>query len=344
MLSSQTTVGNNALTSGFVRTLDANNFSLQNTYVDTPTATNRSRTSSVIATHANGTYTVAGQSQESSISTLGYITNFTGNVKNWSKTVSPISFVSDLQTTSINTFILNGTTSGNSHIIELSGNGNSILKQYNLSGFSSSLNYFTVDSSDNIYYSIGNTTIQNIGKIDSGGNLVWQKQMSGNLQTNAAIQINSLTVANGNIFVSGSANPPNGNISLGSPLAIMSFNANTGNLNWQRKFYQSNINFSTLGTTVKFDNDDVYVASTQVTGKTYGYMIKVPSNGTIPGNGVYAGNLVYQTSNVAISNGNITVSLGNTIVLANAVSTAVTTSNITANTANVYTFNSTRLT
>jgi hypothetical protein len=119
----------------------------------------------------------------------------------------------------------------------------------------------------------------------------------------------------------------------------MSFDSNTGNINWQRRFRNGNgIVLDTIG--LKYDNDDLYVSGTQNNG---GFMIKVPSDGAIPGNGTYSGNLTYTVSNVAISNANIAITTSN-ITLSNAVSTAVTTSNITANTANLYTFNSTRLT
>lgn len=328
--------------SGVVRTLDPITFALQNTYVDLPTATNRRRTPRFIETHANGTYTVAGVNEETSISgDVGYITNFTGNTKNWAKTLSLLG-TTGFEVTSNNSFVLSGFTGPDNHILELSGNGNNILRQYSLSGFSASAPYITTDTSNNIYYSIGNATITNLGKIDSTGNIVWQKQMSANIQTTSAMQISSLTWADGNLFVSGQANAPSGNLSQGLPLAIMSFNANSGNTNWQRRFYEANINFLTGDTTIKYDNDVLYVSSTQLTGTDYGYMIKIPSSGIILGNGSYSNNLIYQTSNVSITNGNITLSTGN-IVLSNAVSTAVVTSNISANTANLYTFNSTRI-
>jgi hypothetical protein len=324
-----------------VRTLDPATFALQNTYVDLATATNRDRTPKFIETHANGTYTVSGLSQEVSPSNdVVYVTNFTSNTKNWAKILDMTGIIG-FNVTSNNSFVLSGFSNLNNHILELSGNGNNILRQYSL-GLSTSASYITTDTSNNIYYGIGDAAITNFGKIDSSGNIVWQKQMSANVQTTSAMQISALTWGDGNLFVSGIANAPGGNTAQGLPLAIMSVDANSGNINWQRRFYEANINFATGDTSLKYDNYALYVGSTQSTGTGYGYMIKIPSSGAIPGNGSYSNNLLYQTSNVSITNGNITISNGN-IVLSNAVSTAVVTSNTSANTANLYTFNSTRL-
>ncbi len=140
--------------SGVVRTLDPITFALQNTYVDLPTATNRRRTPAFIETHANGTYTVVGVSQETSISgDVGYITNFTGDTKNWAKTLSLLQ-TTGFEVTSNNSFVLSGVTGPDNHILELSGNGNNILRQYSLSGFPPGAPYFTTDTSNNIYYGI----------------------------------------------------------------------------------------------------------------------------------------------------------------------------------------------
>jgi len=325
-------------TSGVTRSLNTSG-TLQNTYVDLPTATNRNRIPRAIETHANGSYTVAGENQEANTTSIAYITNFTGNTKNWAKILPNLSSILNLEVTS-NSFILGSyTISGNLAIVELAGNGNSILNQYELNR---DPGYITIDSGSNIYFTTGNATITSLGKIDTTGNIVWQKQMSANVQTTSAMQITSVDYAEGNVYISGQANAPGGNLSNGLPLAIMSFNSNTGNINWQRRFYETGINFLTGETAVKYNDGNLYISSTQITGNNYGYMIKVPANGSIPGNGSYAGNLVYDTSNVTISNANVIISTAN-LTLSNASNTAIVTSNITANTANVWTFNSTRL-
>jgi hypothetical protein len=328
-------------TSGIVRTLDPITFAVQNTYVDLPTTTSRTRNPLYIETHANGTYTVAGLSQEVSSSSLVYVTNFTGNTKNWAKTLS-LDGLLGFNVTQNNSFVVSGFefSGPTNSIVELAGNGNTILRQYDINMPSPS---FITTESSNIYFGGLNGANTNLAKIDGTGNIVWQKQMSSNVQTNSAIQIQSLTYGAGNIFVAGQANAPGGNIAQGLPLAIMSFNANSGNLNWQRRFYEANINFLINNdVAIKYEDGTLYVTATQTAGTDYGFMIKIPADGTILGNGTYANNLVYQTSNVAISNANISISTGN-IVLSNAVSTAVVSSNFAANTSNLYTFNSTRL-
>lgn len=334
MTGGQSNVGTGTRVS-VTRLLNANGL-LQDTFVDNATLSTRSRQPVAVETHANGTYTIAGISQESNSTGVCYVTNFTGNVKNYAKVIgNNAGSLVNYRTAPTGEPVV----SSNDTIAVLSSNGNSIIRQYNTGD---GVIDFDIDSSNNIYFNHTTATTTTIVKLDSTGNIAWQKQLSANVLSNSAIQIYSIDVAVGNVFVAGQANAPGGNISNGLPLAIMSFDSNTGNINWQHRFYESGINFLVGDPTIKYNDGNLYVSGTQSTGTDYGFMIKVPASGSIPGTGTYSGNLVYDNSAVTISNANITLTTGN-LTIANAVSTAVVTSNITANTSNVWTFNSTRL-
>jgi hypothetical protein len=131
----------------------------------------------------------------------------------------------------------------------------------------------------------------------------------------------------------------------------MSFDSNTGNVNWQRQFRQDTTFFnSTLLVSTTVNSNDLYVTSfnNSSTIGTNGFAIKVPADGSIPGSGTYSGNLrlvgnlIYSSMNASISNANLTISNAN-LLLSNAIVTSVIDPNITANTTPLYTFNSVRL-
>jgi|688.fasta_scaffold114566_2 hypothetical protein len=298
-------------------------------YADLSTGNSRSRTSTSVETHANGTYTISGQSEETAANFAPYITNFSGNVKNWAKVFNAPSLTCNLRKSKYDTNIV----SVGANIAELDSSGNSLSWQYNTGA---SIIDFDTDTSNNIYFTQGNTLV----KIDNTGNIIWQQQISSNLSSTSGAQIDSLQVVDGNVFVAGQANGIGGNTAR-LPMALMSFDSNTGNINWQRQFRENSIFFTTSSTSLVCDSNDLYVSATQTLLTDYGFMIKVPASGAIPGNGNYSNSLIYTSMNVAISNANISITTGN-LVLSNAVSTAVITTVPGPNTTLLYTFNSTR--
>lgn len=300
-------------------------------YADLPTSNTRSRTSTSVEIHANGTYTICGTNQETSVTSFPYITNFSANVKNWAKVFNAPAQSMKLRKSKYDTSIV----SVGANIAELDSSGNSLSWQYNTGA---SIIDFDTDTSNNIYFTQGNTLV----KIDNTGNIIWQQQISSNLSSTSGAQINSLQVVDGNVFVAGVANGIGGNTAR-LPMALMSFDSNTGNINWQRQF-RENATFFTTGfdsTKLVHDSNDLYVSATQTLLTDYGFMIKVPASGAIPGNGNYSNSLIYTSMNVAISNANVSITTGN-LVLSNAVSTAVITTVPGPNTTSLYTFNSTR--
>jgi hypothetical protein len=124
-----------------------------------------------------------------------------------------------------------------------------------------------LDSSNNSYFLANEVTSTNgyLLKYNSSGALQWQRRLAGTRLT--SIDIDS----SNNIYIAGNNSSNN--------LFIAKYNS-SGVIQWQTKL--AGATFTGLG--IKYYDSNVYVAG--ATGSK-GYMIKLPSDGSIPGDGSY---------------------------------------------------------
>lgn len=302
-------------------------------FVDTRgTGLNPTKNPSEIIVHANGSYTVAGVLREDvanlGTETRGFITNYTGNIKNYAKTFGVKTVIQTAVREKSNGNIL---VQGQSALLELSSDASTIINQIEFEN--ANLLNFDIDQDENTYVltSTSPPIARQVSKLDNSGNLIWQKEFTGNIQESAALQATSIRFYDNNVIVSGQAEAPGGNIQNGIPIGLISFDATSGNINWQNKF--TNQNQVHIGGTLRkltVESGNIYI--TAGTNFLRGYAIKIPADGTIPGNGSYEnGKYIYEPANVQVMNGSVNIITGN-VSLEDAQQTDVVNSELIANT------------
>ena len=127
----------------------------------------------------------------------------------------------------------------------------------------------TLDSSNNLYL-IGfqSASIQIINKINSSGNIVWQRQVSSGYLKRA------VTDSNNNLFVTLSG-------AGGSYTDILKFDSN-GNLLWQRRILGYGDVLEYLQPSVSSEGD-FFLPGSRVDGAFASAMIKLPGDGSLTG-------------------------------------------------------------
>jgi biotin operon repressor len=189
-----------------------------------------------------------------------------------------------------------------------------------------------IDSSDNLYlvfqetrrFDPTNTLGGFIVKLDNSNNIVWQKHID-------EIQLKGIDIdSSGNLYVVGSKDggvtpPPQ----VGLPdSTIISKIDSTGNLIWSNELNAfgpgniGNVVSNFIGSRIEVDNDDhlVVAGNITITGVGgYGYITRLPSDGSIPSSGSYAIDipsnpytLTYQTYSPTVNTYTFNTSTSNT--------------------------------
>jgi hypothetical protein len=173
-----------------------------------------------------------------------------------------------------------------------------------------------IDSSDNLYmvfqetrqFAPTNTLGGFIVKLDNSNNIVWERHIDN-------IQLRGIDIdSSGNLYVVGSKDgglTPPPQVPLPDSTIISKVDS-TGNLIWSNELNAfgpgniGNVVSNFIGTRIKVDNDDHLVVAGNITIRAvgvYGFITRLPADGSIPGSGSYAIDvptnpytLTYQTS------------------------------------------------
>lgn len=329
---------------------------------------------------ANGSYTIPGildinsANNRNNVTTRGYLMNCTGNVININKQLDPVG--NALMSTRINSCVIDSSENyiasieyrsvpGSAGpaitglICNVSSNLTTINWQkyltYSSNGVSPNSGFTVFNGeSDNIYvisrsFDGANTDLSAITKINNYGNVVfWHKE--SNIRSNNSLLFSSLIEENGNVYVC-TRSISSGN-TLNSQPAVLSIDANTGNINWQRRIsmsgdgqYSNPGNTSLLNYTfenIGLKDDGYYVSGRILFGLNSPYydtsfMFKLPKSGDLIGNYLVSssnlGNLYmnYSSSNVILSNNTMSLSNVGNLTITNSTSFPIIDPNITQN-------------
>jgi hypothetical protein len=354
---------NNIVDCGMIRVVNSNN-SIYSSFLDPPETisplnTSRSFDNAVLDSHGN--IIITGLFAESSpMSSSGYfVGSYTQTgTKNWTKKFAgfpnnPIQLEGILPDNS--TILVSGTGNAsagyNTTVAILNSSGTSFNNQFTFTELYGGVG--SIDTSNNnIYFSGANSTQGKFVKFNNSNNSVsWTKT------TSLPNSVSSSAFYNGNVYVSILDTSFTANSYLNK---IVSFNANTGVVNWKNeyRFYGTGIYaFNTgsgLGLTANseglFAINSLYKSGNTIIGGQA--LIKFPLDGSIPGAGASSGSAVYplinsgantlmlslRPSTISFGTGSVGITSSN-VSLVNANSLATISSNITANTTQTYTYN-----
>lgn len=264
-------------------------------------------------------------------SVKNYINN--GALTTWEKTVrnnsnSVLTFISNFDTNN-NVY----TCYANNSIFNLSMNGNVVSNILTLS--TSSTSFRNIIQSSNSYYCITNNP-NKLAKFTS--NVVnWEKSADSNTT------IRSLNFSNNNVYVITTTSNTNF-------FNLVSFDANSGNINWQKNIsFQdlNNNNLQVIGNTIKISNNEVFVGGIVTGNVGASFILNIPADGSnLNYNNFKIGDMILN-----ISNGNLFYNTSSNLSFTTSANINVTTANatlqvdlgLTANTTNTWTYNSRRI-
>lgn len=223
-------------------------------------------------------------------------------------------------------------------IVKIEGNLGNIINQRSIVG-TNNFNDLIIDNNDDLYFGASNTTIggSNITllcKFDTSSNVIsWSKSSS---YANAnSVTFNYLYLDNSNLYCLGWPSPYQASEKW---IQILNVDANTGNINFQRRIeFSGTGNYSNLDklylTHIEVINEDLYIGGSQQAANLgfINHLIKLPKDGTIFGNGNYT--VISGNNNLYLNYTNTSVTIGNT-------TPSIATSNVTLITANSSTITS----
>lgn len=288
---------------------------------------------------ANGEYVITGAAKfiysNNSVKSYNFLSKYSanGNARTDRAIGNNILYSGDLPASFItlqndNTICMGTTTvaaanSLQTNILNINANISSInwqkFLQYSNSTPIGTIKGLTSDGS-NIYVSIDKSSYCALVKLDSTGNIIWQKHLTGNVfDTFDKLEINQSNsqqiIALGSFLVSNTPGP--GNVRA----QILSIDANNGDILWCNRLGTANI------ANIVVEGSNLYLCITE------GSFYKVPSDGTVPGSGNYGGG--YSQRPIPSSNtANIIVTANGNMINYQFLSTYIST-NLSSNTSNI---------